>query len=997
MKLNRNKSIAILQPGRLFIVLLSILSVCFSSGAHAQQYYFKHYNIGDGLAQTQATSIYQDSSRYLWIGTQSGVSRFDGTEFKNYTKADGINGNIIYSTFEDAHRILVRTGIGLSAIQNDRVQKFFLKAGLGKDNRLIRDGNGRVWLINGTHLNLVDKNKLKAISVTGDTGEVVNTIAINNQKQLHAVVAKKGIYRFDNNKWLCEVPFDRNLPVTSILFDASNEHKIYLLTGNQIYVSNDGVISAFKNPLLDTLKARFWCIAQDGRGTLWVGTTKGACYLLKDNPIYFSSENGLTSNGIQDILTDKEGIIWLATNGEGIYKFQGLNFVDFSKVNDVPFQPILSVGGTTSGHILLGTFDQGLLEVNNWQIKHIRIPSTDPGDLQVLSVTSKKGVPTLLTTRANNVWAIDNGKFKRIGQIDESIFEVVYDNDNSPWLAALSGCYYFRNGQFHKVTNFTHTVLTVRPFGTDSVLVGNHFGISLIVKNEIDKKFGFAQLANSSILCLLRYKNLVVAGTLGEGIFVMDIAKHTLKNYSITSGLKSNDIYSLCEVNDGTIWAGTGKGVAKFTINTKDLSAHIFSDIIPNPVNEFNQNAIFYDNNRIWLGRANGLSVYQTESIAKWQAHSNNPFINIEAIKLIDQDNIKNGVENIVLNTSNTPQVVKFNYSHKHIVISFKGIYFTDPDNLLYQYRLKGLDKEFSSPSKLSRVEYTSLAPGGYLFEVKVTTAIGTASAIKQIHLEILPAFYQTVYFYIFLIILFASIIIFIQIFFSRRKNRQRLMIENVKKEEQIKIRRQTAEDFHDDIGNKLTRIVVLSDILERKSKSGYEEQKEIINQIKENAATLFTGTKDILWALDPQSDNLFEIFSYIKNFAIDIFDNTDICLNFEEFDVKYSSVVLPLEFSRNISMIFKELLNNILKHAHAHNVTISACTCDENVKITISDDGIGFDKNLENKGRGLNNIKTRAQRINGCIDITSLKAGGTRVTLTFNLTQQIDNFSLRV
>jgi len=104
----------------------------------------------------------------------------------------------------------------------------------------------------------------------------------------------------------------------------------------------------------------------------------------------------------------------------------------------------------------------------------------------------------------------------------------------------------------------------------------------------------------------------------------------------------------------------------------------------------------------------------------------------------------------------------------------------------------------------------------------------------------------------------------------------------------------------------------------------------------------------------------------------------------------------LPLEFSRNISMIFKELLNNILKHARAHNVTISACTCDENVKITISDDGIGFDKNIENKGRGLNNIKTRAQRINGYIDIASLKAGGTSVTLTFSLLQQIDNFSLR-
>src|SRR6185437_6047620 len=137
-----------------------------------------------------------------------------------------------------------------------------------------------------------------------------------------------------------------------------------------------------------------------------------------------------------------------------------------------------------------------------------------------------------------------------------------------------------------------------------------------------------------------------------------------------------------------------------------------------------------------------------------------------------------------------------------------------------------------------------------------------------------------------------------------------------LKRDEQIKIREQTAEDFHDDIGNKLTRIAILADVLKNKTHSENNDQKKLIDQIKENASALYTDTKDILWALDPQSENLFEILSFIKNLAIDIFSNTDIILEFNQFEFKEGRFELQLDFSRNISMICREVLHNSLKHA---------------------------------------------------------------------------------
>ena len=106
--------------------------------------------------------------------------------------------------------------------------------------------------------------------------------------------------------------------------------------------------------------------------------------------------------------------------------------------------------------------------------------------------------------------------------------------------------------------------------------------------------------------------------------------------------------------------------------------------------------------------------------------------------------------------------------------------------------------------------------------------------------------------------------------------------IEEVKREENIKVRQTASEDFHDEVGNSLTRIQVLTDVLHTKLGNGHEEEKRIIGMIKENVSGLYQGTRDILWALNPESDLIKEIGHRLESLGIDVFQDTGICFKYE-------------------------------------------------------------------------------------------------------------------
>jgi signal transduction histidine kinase len=132
---------------------------------------------------------------------------------------------------------------------------------------------------------------------------------------------------------------------------------------------------------------------------------------------------------------------------------------------------------------------------------------------------------------------------------------------------------------------------------------------------------------------------------------------------------------------------------------------------------------------------------------------------------------------------------------------------------------------------------------------------------------------------------------------------------------------------------------------------------------------------------------------THIKDFGNELFTDTAISFEFNSIDESLSYISLPMEYSRNIPMIFKELLNNILKHAHADRVTLSLDNIDRScIHLTLKDNGCGFEQEEARKGQGINNVNTRIKRIGGEMQIKSCKGQGTVVDLKIKINQAVIN-----
>lgn len=947
----------------------------FSLRLSAQSYNFTNYSLKDGLPQSQVMSIYQAQDRTLWLGTFGGVSNFDGKIFTSYSKADGLSSNSVNCILEDNQgQIYFGTEAGINSLKKGKITTIFS----GKSvNNLLKDKQGIIWGVTEHKLFKIEKGRHVFYAVGG---LYVNTINTDQNGNLYAAVAEKGIYQLKNNKWVIyqKLPAELGaLSIRKVLFDRKVKNKFYLLTYRSgIYVSENGVVKPFfKNPKIDT----YYAIEQDNKGNIWIGSEKGA-YLVHENgtSIYFNSNNGLSDNQVNEIFKDAENNIWISCFSDGIYKYEGDAFIRYNKFNgqDIAY-PISGIAADKNDNLWFGTYNKGVFKYDGKKVE--QISNLVFKDKKIYFVYADRAKNIWISTYGNGVWKYDGQKFSQVlkpERFDNSC--IGEDSEGGIWINGLKSATYLKDGKIEKITGFDgySSCIFPYPLSKDSVLLGTSNGVTLIRNKKIDPGFQIKALNHIHILSIIKHGNNLVFATLGDGIITWDLKTKAIKRYVVANGLNSNDIYSLAIDNKNNLWAGTGRGINKLTYNKTEQHYEVFRD---QPlVVECNQNAIINYKNNILVGTINGLVKCNTSPTDE---SKKSPFIHIQCINIFHKTDRS---KDLCLDLGQKKQgFYKLDYSQNHIAISFKGVYLTSPLSVLYRYKLVGIDNDFSKPVPNTEIEYSAIKPGSYTFQV-YAIANGQQSNIEQFSFTIVPPIYDTVLFKIgaFLVLIFLIWLIFYLIFKTRERKKHQF--EKLKLKEQEKIRKQTAEDFHDDIGNKLTRINVLSEILDKKVNGAEKEQKELIRLIRENAGLLYTGTKDILWALDPHSDNLFEILVHIKNFGIDLFQNTGVDFKMEGVLPKYQKLQLSMEFNRNLTLIFKEMLNNVLKHAKATQVLIMVIETDHNtINILTTDDGEGFDLELAERGRGLNNIQTRCKRIKSTFQISSVKGKGTTTTIS--------------
>jgi signal transduction histidine kinase len=198
------------------------------------------------------------------------------------------------------------------------------------------------------------------------------------------------------------------------------------------------------------------------------------------------------------------------------------------------------------------------------------------------------------------------------------------------------------------------------------------------------------------------------------------------------------------------------------------------------------------------------------------------------------------------------------------------------------------------------------------------------------------------------------------------------------------RLRTRIASDLHDDVGTNLSSIILSSQIMEKKFSFSTEE-KEYLHQLSSIASKTQDVLKETVWLLNPMNDSFADLVLRLKSIASQTL--REISFSFIS-DENLLHEKLSLEVKRNILLMFKEILQNIIKHSRANTVKIEIRKVKDSLVLKILDDGIGFNFNEVKRGNGLTNLFFRTKAIAGKLDIDSKTGKGTEVALNLNITQ---------
>jgi signal transduction histidine kinase len=332
-------------------------------------------------------------------------------------------------------------------------------------------------------------------------------------------------------------------------------------------------------------------------------------------------------------------------------------------------------------------------------------------------------------------------------------------------------------------------------------------------------------------------------------------------------------------------------------------------------------------------------------------------------------------------------------YDKNHITFHFNRVDKRYPKSVRYQYILQNYDKAWSLPSSNSQVTYGNLPPGDYVFVVKATNNSGAWDKTPLSYpFTIRAPFYLTAAFQISVGGLVIGFIVLYLFYRVRRRFNKMVELQKIRQQEQDSLRKEIARDFHDEMGNQLTRIINYISLM-KLSKNGHSA--ELYNKVEDSAKYLYTGTRDFIWSIDPVNDELSKLFIHIRDFADKLFTEKDI--NFRAYNEVKGNVTVPYGFSREVNLIFKEAMTNSFNHSQARNVSFTLKQEGDQFEMILEDDGKGFVTDELSKVNGVKNMKSRAERIHSYLQVRSGHEKGTTIRLIFSVNKKSVKYGIPI
>ena len=1002
-----------IAPGVLACLLLASCPWAFAldPALDISQYAHTSWKIREGFSKGTITVIAQTPDGYLWLGTEFGLLRFDGVRNVPWQPPTGqqLPHTYIRSLLAARDgRLWIGTTEGLASWKDGKLTSYPEVAGLSI-NALLEDREGTVWagaqLFPTGRLCAIQNGRSQCYGQDGSLGRWVVSLYEDSKGYLWAA-AENGMWRWKPGPpKLYPLP-DRIIGTLQSLTAGGNAG-LSIATLGGIRQLVDGKVEAFPLPAT-RLQVQPRNLLRDRNGGLWIGTDQGLLHVHQGRTDVFARFDGLSGDYISRLFEDREGNIWVATS-DGLDRFREFAAATLSENQGLSNALVMSVLAVRDGSVFLNT----RVGLNRWDIGPITV-------YRKRRERRAQGAPP---------YAAEQSAVREIvasGLPDGSAGSLFQDDHGRIWVGSAGGVGYLEDDRFVPISGvpggFVNSI-TEDTLG-NLWIVNQNLGLFRLSQGDV-QQIPWSSLGHNDPVYRLAADP--VQGGLWLGFSQGGVAYfdgQIRASYAATNGLGKGRVNYLRVDHDGTLWAGTEGGLsrlkngrvatltsqsglpcdsvdwvleddadsfwlytvcglvriarseldawtaavdkdenAKLTIRTTvfDSSDGVRSTA---SVSSYSPHAAKSADGKLWFAGEDGVSVVDPRHLPY---NSLPPPVNIEQItadrKTYDVASAANGQMRL-------PPLIR------DLEIDYTALSFVAPEKVRFRYKLEGRDRDWQDAGNRRQAFYNDLPPGNHRFRVSASNNSGVWNeAGTFLDLSIAPAYYQTAWFYALCGAVFLALVAALYQLRLRQVARQ----FNTRMDERMRI----AQDLHDTLLqgclSASMQLYLAVDRLPDDSpvKGTLTRVQQLMVRVIDDGRSALRGLR----LSDSGPHDLEEAFHRVP---------TEVAMGEQvNFRVIAQGKPRPLHslIRNEVFRIGREAIVNAFRHAHARNIEVEVDYAPRRLRVLVRDDGRGIDPSLLSSGRdghwGLSGMRERAERIGGCINVSSRKTAGTEVDLS--------------
>jgi len=1000
--------------------MLLVFSTCafaLDPSLDISQYAHTAWRVRDGFGEGPMHSIAQTSDGYLWLGTESGLLRFDGVRAVPWQPPGNEHlPNSVVMRLLASHdgTLWIATGKGLASWKDGKLIQYpELTGWIG--NALLEDHEGTVW-VGG--FGIPGHGRLCAIkngqTQCSDPGEGVQSIYEDSRKTLW-VSTFKGLWR-----WKPGLPefFPTGATFTSALIE-DTDGRLLIGKANGIQRFVNGKSEAHPVEMLARefgVDSFLW----DHDGGLWVGSFAGLVHFHRGRAELFRQVDGLSANTVHCVFEDREGNIWVATEG-GLDRFRDVAVPTFSAKDGFPdgfYGPILA---DKDGSLWFSNSDTLSKWKNSEVSVHDRLdPRNNAGGVtavrKIHDIGLRRQVRGLFQDSRGRLWVLAVGGFGYMNNDKFVLVKAVPGETKGSIAEGANGDMWFsyENALFHsveggsKVEPILWTKLHAKEGGgriafdpmQGGLWIGlPQGGIAYFRHGQIERSYTTADGTGEGRITHLRVdlEGSLWASTEGGLSRIKDGKVATL---SAKNGLPCNAVHWSEEDTDHSVWVYLECGLVR--VDASEMSAWIADPnrtvrmtLLDSSDGVTAKSAIFggfssqvtkSSDGKLWFSVENGISVVDPHHLP---FNKLSPPVQIERV-IADGKTYWQNLPGEAPSHTRLPPLVR------DIAIDYTGLSLGSPEKVQFRFKLEGQDKDWRKVVNERRVQYSNLTPGNYHFRVIACNNSGVWNeAGTFLDFNIAPAYYQTNWFRALCMLAFLAMLWTVYQLRVRALERRQVLLEqnqSLLKHHQSEIRAlndqlikaQEAEririsgELHDGVLQQITSLTLRLGTVKYQVPADSEAKTAIVG-LQQDLIKIGTDVRQVSHELHPallhEQGLPAALSSYCEEFSkvrgLPVSCETD-------ESVKELSPGAALCLYR----IAQEALGNAAKHSAAKKVEVRLTRSDDRVWLSVSDDGVGCtpDQVAKSGGLGLINMRERLLQLNGKFDFESSPGQGTTV-----------------